>query len=306
MSGARVRAALLAAAALLPAQPRPAFAWGSEGHRIVGLIALHYLQPAVRRRVEAILATDDSGLVRGSGIAAESTWADRYRDSDRDRGGARYRRTRQWHYADIERRAPDLRRACFGERPLPPGEPASRGPADDCVIDKVRQFNLELAQPTTTPAERLRALQFLLHFVGDLHQPLHCGDDHDRGGNDERTVVPGARAGSLHHDWDTTFVAALGRSPERVAARLVRSISPAERRAWSRGTVADWAMQSHRLADRVAYGRLPRPGADGRYRLDDAYLAAAESTVRIQLQRAGLRLARLLNADFGGAPRGPT
>ncbi len=298
-----LRAALLAAAALVLAQPRPARAWGAEGHRIVGLIAQHYLRPAVRRRVDAILATDHSGLVRGTGIAAESTWADRYRDSDRDRRGARYLRTRQWHYIDLERRAPDLRRACFGERPLPPGEPASRGPADDCVVDKVRQFDQELAQPATSAAERLRALQFLLHFVGDLHQPLHCSDDHDRGGNDERVLVAGARAGSLHHAWDTTFVAALGRSPERVAADLIRGISPADRRVWSGGTVADWAMQSHRVAERIAYGRLPRPDAGGRYRLDAAYVTASKGAVRVQLQRAGLRLARLLNADFGGTRR---
>ncbi|MDE1922555.1 MAG: S1/P1 Nuclease, partial [Gammaproteobacteria bacterium] len=76
MKRPRLRAALLAAAALVLAQPRPARAWGAEGHRIVGLIAQHYLRPAVRRRVDAILATDHSGLVRGTGIAAESTWAD--------------------------------------------------------------------------------------------------------------------------------------------------------------------------------------------------------------------------------------
>ena len=301
------RAAPLAAAvfmaALLLTLPRPTLAWGTEGHEIVGLIARHYLDPAARRRLEAILATDRSGLVRGTGIAAESTWADRYRDSDRTRGGARYRHTRQWHYADIEPNDSDPRRACFGEQALPPGEPASQGPADDCVIDKVLQFNEELARPETTPRERLRALQFLLHFVGDLHQPLHSSDDHDRGGNDERILISGMRGASLHHAWDTTFVADLGRSPARVAARLIRGLTPAERRAFSGGTPLDWAMQSHRIALRIAYGRLPRPGADGIYRLDDAYVAAAKAAVRVQLQRAGLRLARLLNADFAGAAR---
>ena len=287
--------AAAAIAALLLALPRPTLAWGTEGHEIVGLIARHYLDPAVRRRVQAILATDHSGLVRGTGIAAESTWADRYRDSDRDRGGARYRHTRQWHYADIEPGDSDPRRACFGERPLPAGEPASQGPADDCVVDKVLQFDRELASPRTTPHERLRALQFLLHFVGDLHQPLHSSDDHDRGGNDERVLIPGERGASLHHAWDTTFVADLGRSPTQVAARLIRGISPAERRASSGGTPVDWAMQTHRVALRIAYGRLPRPGADGRYRLTDGYVSAAKAAVRVQLQRAGLRLARLLN-----------
>lgn len=280
-------ALILAAAGVVP---RDALAWGDEGHEIIGLIAAQALRPDVRERVAALLATDHSGLTRGTGIAVQSTWADRYRNL--------HPRTGRWHYVNLELRRPDLRTACFGERPLPPGVAASRGPAKDCVVDKVRQFNRELAAAATAPAERLRALQFLLHLVGDLHQPLHCADDHDRGGNDERTLIAGRPAGSLHHDWDTVFVAKLGRSPQRVAARLVRRISPAERRRWSAGTPADWALQSHAVAVRIAYGMLPRPDARGRYRLDAAYVAAATAATRSQLERAGVRLAALLNADL--------
>ena len=294
-------AASLAAAAIALFAPGCSFAWGSEGHEIVAAIAAHYLTPAARERVDDLLAADQSGLTRSTGIAAEATWADRYRDSDRRRGGSRYRRTREWHYVDIELDAPDLRAACFGRPRLQPGVPASRGPARDCLVDKVDEFRAELSDPATPRAERLRALQFLLHFVGDLHQPLHAGDDHDRGGNAKRVVSPGRRGGNLHYYWDTVFVAALGRSSGGVANRLIAGISPRQRRLWSAGTPEDWAAQSFRVARTVAYGDLPPADAAGRYRLGRRYEAAATAAVRIQLERAGVRLARLLNDAF--APR---
>ena len=283
------------AAAVLLLSPLPSSAWGREGHEIIGIIAAHYLTPAARGRIDALLGADRSGLTRNTGIASESTWADRYRDSDRRGGARRYRRTREWHYVDIELAAPDLGTACFGRPRLAPGVPASKGPADDCIVDKVDEFGAELADPATTRAERLRALQFLLHFVGDLHQPLHCADDHDRGGNDRRVLSPARRAASLHQYWDTVFVEALGRSSGRVANRLIASISARQRRRWSSGAPADWAMQSFRIARSVAYGDLPAADESGRYRLDRRYDAAAINAVRIQLQRAGVRLALLLN-----------
>jgi hypothetical protein len=66
-----------------------------------------------------------------------------------------------------------------------PGTPASDGAADDCVIDKIQSFAAELANPATDLEEQIVALKFLLHFVGDMHEPLHASDDHDRGGNDK-------------------------------------------------------------------------------------------------------------------------
>ena len=166
------------------------------------------------------------------------------------------------------------------------------------MVDKVGQFDRELASPATPGAERLRALQFVLHLVGDLHQPLHCSDDRDAGGNDKRALAAGHRAGSLHHYWDALFVEELGRSPQRVARQLILGITPRQRRLWSAGTAADWALQSFGVAAAVAYGRLPRPDQHGVYELDDRYVEAATAAVRVQLQRAGVRLAWLLNVDL--------
>jgi hypothetical protein len=121
----------------------------------------------------------------GHDIASEATWADKYRDSDRDTTKIRYEGTREWHFVDIELVQPNLASACFGHPPLPPGAPASRGPPRACVVDKIDQFAAELRNPATTASEQLLALKFLLHFVGDLHQPLHAADDHDAGRKQE-------------------------------------------------------------------------------------------------------------------------
>jgi len=278
--------------------PAAAHAWGDEGHEVIGLIADHYLTPAAREKMNALLGTDTSGLTSDSGIAAEATWADHFRDSDRDTGKTHYYQTRAWHFVDIEIAQPDIDAACFNHPRLRPSDPASEGPADDCIVDKIEEFSRELAEPKTAPGERLLALQFLLHFVGDVHQPLHAGDDHDRGGNEKMAGYAHARGGNLHHFWDTVFVEGLGRNSAQIAQALIAGISTEQRRLWSSGTPSDWAFQSFQLARSLAYGKLPTPGPGGRYSLDDAYVADATEAVRGQLERAGVRLAQVLNTDL--------
>jgi hypothetical protein len=291
-----VRAFFAAALILFAcAAPLPARAWGDEGHRVVALIADSLLRPDVRRRVNAMLATDTDSLTAHD-IASEATWADAYREADID--GSRMR-TRQWHFVDIEIYAPSLDEACFKHKPLPPGTLASLGPQNSCVVDKINQFAAELADPQTEADERLFALKFLLHLVGDIHQPLHASDDEDHGGNRKHITASGFRSGNLHHYWDTEFVAALGSSPAQIAASLRAQISPAQIRDWSRGAPADWAMQSFALARDDGYGQLPPAGSRGGYRLGPAYIDMAVRDVRLQLARAGVRLAAVLNRTLG-------
>jgi hypothetical protein len=268
------------------------------------LIAEHYLEPKAQDRVNALLRTDTSGLTRSTSIADEATWADKFRDSDRDSDQVHYRETRAWHYVDIELDRPDIDAACFGHPPPAPRTPASAGPPDDCIVDKIEQFRRELDDPATAPAERLLALQFLMHFIGDLHQPLHATDDHDRGGNELHVKTADHRPGNLHHYWDTEFV------PEgetaAVAAGLIAQISARQRQLWSEGTPTTWAWESFEIGRTHVYGALRRTGAAGSGRgghagtlmLDDRYEADAQKIVAIQLERAGVRLARLLNEAF--------
>ncbi len=273
----------------------PTLAWGDEGHEVIALIARSWLAPGTRNKVDALLATDPDSLTAHD-IADAATWADKFRDSTES--DAR-RNTRQWHFVDIEISAPDLDQACYGHPPLPAGTPASDGPPRDCVVDKIDQFEGELQAPGTDSSERIVALKFLLHLIGDLHQPLHASDDHDRGGNQKRASAPGLRTATLHHYWDTEFVEMLGSDPKQIAAALTRRISDGDVRAWSKGLTSDWAMESFRLGKDDAYGHLPTPNARGSYRLQNDYLAMATRDTAMQLSKAGVRLAVVLNRALG-------
>jgi hypothetical protein len=278
----------------LLATPHSAAAWGDEGHKVIALIAQAYLEPDVRKTVNAILAADTETLTAHD-IASEATWADKLRE--RNKAGAR-ERTRQWHFVDIEIDAPDLDYACFGHPQLSVGVPASRGPADDCVVDKIEEFAAELRNPSTKPEERLVALKFLLHLVGDLHQPLHASDAHDRGGNEKRVSAAGSKAGNLHRYWDTVFVSQLGPDAKTIASELLIHISPSQAQIWMQGAVSGWAMESFQVAKQDAYGLLPQPSKRHSYRLTADYLAMARQDVAIQLSRAGVRLALILNRSL--------
>jgi hypothetical protein len=180
--------------------------------------------------------------------------------------------------------------------------PASRfeRSAASLRVDKINQFAAEFGDRTTSAPEQLLALKFLLHFVGDLHQPLHSADDHDAGGNKKLVAGEGMHPGNLHHYWDVEFVESLGTDPRRVAAALIGQISEAQRQEWSSGTPADWAMEAFALARRDAYGLLPQPGDQGTYSLPSAYTGQAARDVALQLSRAGVRLAFVLNRARAG------
>jgi hypothetical protein len=278
----------------LLALPGEARAWGDEGHEIVALIADHFLEPAVKVKIDAMLAADTDSLTAHD-IASAATWADKYRDSDRNSTKERYNQTHNWHFVDIEISQPDIDAACFGHPPIPPGTPAIQGPQGDCVVDKINQFSAELADPNTSAEERLDALKFVLHFVGDLHQPLHSSDNHDAGGNKVRVSSEGFKAGNLHHFWDTEFVRQIGSDPQQVADGLIAKIGVADAKSWAKGSPTDWAQEAFGLAKDHAYGKLPEPNARDSYRLDAGYVSDATGVVASQLSKAGVRLASLLN-----------
>jgi nuclease S1 len=176
---------------------------------------------------------------------------------------------------------------------------ASDGPADDCVVDKIEEFAAELANPAADLEEQVMALKFLLHFVGDLHQPLHSSDDNDRGGNDKKVSATGFRAGNLHHYWDTEFVDQLETDPKSIASDLIGHISHTQASTWQSGLPSDWAMETFKVAQQDAYGMLPEPSARKSYRLTDEYITTASDDVAQQLSKAGVRLAFVLNKALG-------
>jgi S1/P1 Nuclease len=268
-----------------------AWAWGDEGHEVVALVAQSFLDTDVSKRVAALLAADTDPLTAHD-VASEATWADKHRDANVN--GSR-QKTSPWHFIDIEISAPNIDEACFNHPKIPAGTTASDGPAADCVVDKIQEFSKELADPATDLEEQVAALKYVLHFVGDLHQPLHSSDDNDHGGNSKRVSAEGFKAGNLHHFWDTEFVDQLGPDAKTIASDLIGHITKDQQTQWQAGGPADWAQESLKIAQDDVYGQLPTPNAHGSFRLTADYVTTATNDVSLQLSKAGARLAMILN-----------
>ncbi len=181
----------------------PAFAWGPGGHEIAAAIAADNLTASARAKVGAILGGDARAL-----MILDSSWADEVR-SDRPETGP-------WHYVNIPLgvRGYDARRDCQ---------------QNDCVVAVIDRMARLVGDARTPRLERTEALRYLIHFVADIHQPLHATDDHDRGGNSRYLYYRGKRM-NLHGLWDQDAVRALGRDPLAVAAAMERNIDPRARR----------------------------------------------------------------------------
>ena len=267
----------------------PAAAWGDLGHEVTALIAYRHLTPSAKAKADALLAGDTDTLTAPD-FASRATWADKYRNGHRE--------TAAWHFVDIEIDQPDLNSACFGFPPPAPVNAASQGPAQDCVVDKIEEFAAELRSPATQPAERLLALKFLMHFVGDIHQPLHASDHNDRGGNCiALEPSPNGQTRNLHAYWDTGVVEPLGTSAQDIAAKLDGQITPAQAMAWRGGDARSWAMESFQLSRSDAYKLPAKPTCSehGSVALSTAYQAMARRDAAVQLEKAGIRIAFLLN-----------
>jgi hypothetical protein len=284
-------AAVVAALGVLTAGP--AFAWGEVGHKVVALIAWKHLDPAVKAKVEALLAADKD-ILTPPDFASRASWADRWDQEHKE--------TAKWHFADVEITDGDLAKACYGFPKLAPGQLASAGPADDCVIDKIPEFATELHDPATSEAERILALKYLVHFIGDMHQPMHIADHEDRGGNCIPLDDGSGQKRNLHGFWDTGVVKDLGPTPEAIADTLDAAIKPEDAEAWVKGGPVDWATESFRLAVSVAYKLPVMPTCADKaapQKLELSYIKAARPVAAQQLQKTGIRLAATLNTVLG-------
>jgi hypothetical protein len=280
---------LAALAALICSQAR---AWGDLGHEVTALIAYRHLSSSARTALDAMLASDSDTLTAGD-FASRATWADKYRNAHRE--------TAAWHFVDIEIDLPDLEDACFGFPSLQPQQLASQGPAQDCIVNKIDEFAAELKNPTTPAAERILALKFLIHLLGDLHQPLHVAEHHDRGGNCISLSPPVAAQNNLHAYWDVSVVNALGQSAAQIADQLNARLSAADIKAWTKGSPRVWAMEAFEVGRRDAYALASTPTCPqgGSVALTPAYQRRAEKDAVTQLQKAAVRLAAVLNGALG-------
>jgi len=247
----------------------PGFAWGPEGHALVARIAEGELTPAVKARVLEILGP-------GSSMLSIASWADEIRSSHKETG--------PWHYVDIPIDKPhlDMDRDC------------AKG---DCVIAKIEEFRDALKNPATPAEKRREALMFVVHFVGDLHQPLHASNNNDHGGNNVHIVFHG-RAGELHGLWDSGLLNRMGDA--NALWEKFRRAAERHRKQWAKGTVRDWAEQSHAVARKTVYGKLPKQSlpAAAPIVITAAYEQKADLAIARQIEEAGVRLAFLLNTTL--------
>jgi hypothetical protein len=244
--------------------------WGALGHRLVATIAWDHLTPRAREAATALLA--------GEPLGEASIWADRIRNERRE--------TSPWHYVNIP----------VGSHAW---DPVAWCRGGNCVVGAVDRFGRVVADAHAPRAERVEALKYLIHFVGDLHQPLHVGDRGDRGGNDVKVSWRGKET-NLHAVWDSDLLTAWsvdeGRYLQGLRRRIAR-MTPAERDAMAGGSIEGWAMDGTRFSRDVVY-QTPAGGA-----VSPEYLRVAGPVLDLVLIQAGLRLARLVNEALDGNRR---
>ncbi len=253
---------------LFASAPRPALAWGQDGHQIVCEIAWRELSRPTRARVRDLLSGDEETT-----FARSCSWADRVL-RDRDESYDPY------HYVNVPEGAAEI--------PACPGK---------CALSGIERFAAVLRDRNATKDERRFALKLVGHLVGDLHQPLHVGYAFDRGGNDVRVSFFGEPS-NLHRVWDVLILERLHRDWKTYAKTLASQIRPIDRTLWTpttperlstpkrSSTPKDWAHESYQLVEHLVYRELPS--------LDQAYLERARLVVEERLQAAGVRLAALL------------
>jgi len=240
----------------------PAAAWGPLAHRVIARVAARHLSPAARHEVGQLLG--------GASLADVSFWADEIREQRPE--------TARWHYVDIPVRANDYR----------PGRDCRLTPRGDCIVAALERERAVLADHAASDARRAEALRWVVHLVGDLHQPLHCADDGDRGGNEVHVTLLG-RPENLHAVWDAGLLAVSGQSERAWEDRVARRLAGADLHRLRRGTVVEWTLETHRAAVEHAYA-IP-----GSHRLGARWAAANEPVVEWQLALAAVRLAGMLD-----------
>ncbi|HEX8644864.1 MAG TPA: S1/P1 nuclease [Allosphingosinicella sp.] len=267
--------------------PAPAAAWWEYGHETVATIAETNLSPGARREVRRLLARShllETPTCPARTIEDASVWPDCIKQL-RDR----FSYASPWHYQNVDVCRPfDQEAACRD---------------GNCVSAQIERQARLLADRALPERERVMALAFLVHFVGDLHQPLHAGDRGDLGGN-RLAVSYGVIAGrtNLHSVWDGYFADRGISNPIGGPAGILAEFAPTELAAMRAGTVTDWARESWEASREFAYGTVlaepcgPVPAE--RPVIGEETTRRLVPIVRRQVARGGMRLAQAIEEAF--------
>ena len=265
-----------AAAVLIPA---PALAWGKTGHRVIAAIADTQLSGLARAHVAQILGPGES-------LDEAATWPDEMRSAP----DPFWQKTATpWHYVTVN------------------GMIYDHAPPEGDALDALNHFRTVLQDPNASLADKQLALRFIVHLVGDLHQPLHVGKCCDKGGNDVKVTFFG-KPTNLHALWDSQLVDDEQLSFTEMAAKLERHISPEDVVKWWDINPRDWISESAEIRD-TAYpnkGDMPKPANRQKLKksepvlpdLSYSYVYRFKPVMERRLSQGGVRLAAYLNALF--------
>ncbi|MCW8091059.1 S1/P1 nuclease [Alteromonas ponticola] len=238
-------------------------AWGQTGHRVTGAIAEHYLSNEAKSAVEALLPNES--------LAEASTWADEMRSNPDEFW---QRTATPWHYVTI------------------PGDKTYQqtgAPKQGDAFTALQYFRQLLTSPTSSAREKQKALRFIVHIIGDLHQPLHAGNGNDKGGNDIK-VRFFWNDSNLHRVWDSQMLEQRKLSYTEWTEWLLQKISDTDRDQWRDTNPQTWIDES------VAIRKTIYPKDANNMNYD--YLYEHIPTVKKRLQQAGVRIAAYLNEVF--------
>lgn len=268
---------------------QPANAYWDYGHQTVARIAWANVSPHTRTAVTRILRAQgqlDTPSCPVRTIADASVWPDCIKPLKDANGQSRFGYAYSWHYQNVD---------ICGPFTL---EPACKD--GDCVSAQIPRQQAILKNRRAPAVERVKALAFLVHFVGDLHQPLHAGDKGDKGGNDAHAdygIYAPARL-NLHSIWDGLLAERAISTPPS----LIRRYSAATRAKLGAGDATAWSRENWAVA-REAYATAmhgdPCQPTPARLKMTDADIAKLAPLEREQIRRGGLRLAKLLDAALG-------
>jgi len=234
------------------------FFWGQNGHRATGEIASQHLTKSAKRKIDKLL--------KGQSLAFVSTFADEIK-SDK-----KYKEFSAWHYVNM-----DLDQSY---------EIAEKNPKGDLVSGIATCISV-LKNKQSSEEDKVFYLKMLVHFIGDLHQPMHIGQKEDRGGNKVQVTWFG-KGTNLHSVWDTKMIEDWNMSYIELADNA-KKLSKGQIKAIQKGTVVDWVNEVHEITKEVYASVESGEKLSYRYSYDHF------GTVRNQLQKGGIRLAKILN-----------
>ena len=260
----KARLTLVAAAVAIVAVPSPALAWGKTGHRVVAALADPQLSGLARAHVKELLGVDS--------LDEAATWPDEMRSAPEQFW---QKTATPWHYVTLN------------------GIVYDHAPSEGDALEALNRFRATLQDPNATLTDKKLALRFIVHLVGDLHQPLHVGKCCDKGGNEVKVKWFG-RDLNLHSVWDSALVDEEQLSFTEMAAKLQRHTSNADVIAWWDINPRDWISESAQLRETVYQEPNPKD-PKARPELSYGYVYKYTPLMEQRLKQAGVRLAAYLN-----------